>query len=167
MCKGLKDNQLQDTIPSTVENQHLADDLNEFYSRFEKTPHACSGHLSTHPLNTSSNPLSPTPCNSDQQRWGEPGLPEAEKEKIARPRQLHQSVWTPVLTSWPPSSQRSSTDNWNCVKSSHASNAPPSSPSKITGLNEYRPLALMSVVIEPWTSARPLTPSFQTASCPN
>ncbi len=27
-----------------------------------------------------------------------------------------QSVWNPVLTSWPPSSQRSSTDHWNCAK---------------------------------------------------
>ncbi len=28
-----------------------------------------------------------------------------------------------VLTSWPPSSQRSSTDHWSCAKSPHASNA--------------------------------------------
>ncbi len=33
-----------------------------------------------------------------------------------------------MLTSWPPSSQRSSTDHWNCAKSLHASNAPPSHP---------------------------------------
>ncbi len=61
VCKDLKDNQLQDTTPSTVENQHLADDLNEFYCRFEKTPHACSGNLSTQPppINTSSNPPLP------------------------------------------------------------------------------------------------------------
>ncbi len=31
-----RDHQLQDTIPSTVENQQLADDLNEFYCRFKK-----------------------------------------------------------------------------------------------------------------------------------
>ncbi len=53
-----------------------------------------------------------------------------------------------MLNSWPPSSQRYSTDHWNCVKSSHASNAPPSSPSKITGLNEYRPVALTSLVMK-------------------
>ncbi len=64
----------------------------------------------------------------------------------------HQLVWNPVLTSWPPSSQRSSTDHWNCAKSLHASNAPPSSPSqrnpKLTRLNDYRPVALTSVVMK-------------------
>ncbi len=40
----------------------------------------------------------------------------------------HQPVWKPVLTSCPPSSQRSSTDHWNCAKFPHALNAPPSSP---------------------------------------
>ncbi len=37
----------------------------------------------------------------------------------------HQPVWNPVLTRWPPFSQRYSTDHWNCAKSLHASNAPP------------------------------------------
>jgi len=43
--------QLQDTIPSSVEIQQLADDLNEFYCRFEKTPF-------TPPVT----PVSPTPA---------------------------------------------------------------------------------------------------------
>ncbi len=43
-----------------------------------------------------------------------------------------------MLTSWPPSSQISSTDHWNCAKNK----------SKITGLNYYRPVALMSVVMK-------------------
>ncbi len=37
----------------------------------------------------------------------------------------HQPALKPVLTSWPPSSQ-SSSNNWSCTKSPHASNAPPS-----------------------------------------
>ena len=41
---------------------------------------------------------------------------------------FHQPVWNPVLTSWPISSQRSSTDHWSYAKSLHALNAPPSSP---------------------------------------
>ncbi len=57
-----------------------------------------------------------------------------------------------MLTSWPPSSHRSSTDHWSCAKSPHASNAPPSSSSqrnpKITGLNDYRPVALTSVAMK-------------------
>ncbi len=46
--------------PSTVENQQQADNLNEFYYRFEKTPHTHSGHLSTQPLTPPATPLSPT-----------------------------------------------------------------------------------------------------------
>ncbi len=36
--------------PSTVENKQLADDLNEFYCRFDKTHHTRPEHLSTQPL---------------------------------------------------------------------------------------------------------------------
>ncbi len=55
-----------------------------------------------------------------------------------------------MLTSWPPSSHRPSTDLWSCAKSPHASNTPPSSPSQrvITGLNDYRPVALTSVAMK-------------------
>ncbi len=42
----------------------------------------------------------------------------------------HQTVWNLVLTSWPPSSHRSSTDHWSYAESPHASNAPPSAPSQ-------------------------------------
>ncbi len=50
-----------------------------------------------------------------------------------------------MLTSWPPSSQRSSTDHWiSCFKRSTIIPIP--NKSKITGLNDYRPVALTSVV---------------------
>ncbi len=126
--KGLKEiTNYKTPSPSTVETQQLADDMNEFYCRFEKnTPHPPWTPLHT-TINTSGNPPLPHTCNSDQRRRGASGLPEAEKEKSTRPRLLQQSVWNPVLTSWPPSSNRSSTDHWNCAKSPHASNAPPSS----------------------------------------
>ncbi len=40
MWKGLKDITNYKTLsPSTLENQRLADDLNDFYCRFGKTPH--------------------------------------------------------------------------------------------------------------------------------
>ncbi len=48
--KGLKDITNYKT-PSTVENQQLADDLNEFYCRFEKTP-----------FTPPATPVSPTPA---------------------------------------------------------------------------------------------------------
>ncbi len=120
--KGLKEiTNYKTPSPSTVENQQQADNLNEFYCRFEKTTHTRSGHLSTQPSTPPATPL-PYTCSSYQWRQGVPGLPEAEKEKALGPDGI-------VLTSWPPSSHRTSTDHWNCAKSLHASNAPSSSPS--------------------------------------
>ncbi len=46
--------------PSTLENEQLADDFNEFYSRFGKTPHTRPEHLSKQPLTPPATPLSPT-----------------------------------------------------------------------------------------------------------
>lgn len=46
----------------------------------------------------------------------------------------HPCVWMLVLTSWPPTSHKSSTDHWSCVKSPPAFDTQPSSPS-ISGLN--------------------------------
>ncbi len=61
--KGLKEiTNYKTPSPSTVENQQQADNLNEFYCRFEKTPHTRSGHLSTQPLPPLATPLSPTPA---------------------------------------------------------------------------------------------------------
>ncbi len=63
--KGLKEFANYKTpSPNTVENQQLADDLNEFYCRFEKTPHTRSEHLSTQPL---------TPPATPQKRKKAPG----------------------------------------------------------------------------------------------
>ncbi|KAK3546757.1 hypothetical protein QTP70_035027 [Hemibagrus guttatus] len=101
--------------PSTEANQQLAEDLNEFYCRFETaglTPHAPSEHLSIQPLTPPATPL------------------------------LHFGSVKMI----------SSIDHWSCVKSLPASNVPPSSPPpkkpKMTGLNDYRPVALTSVVMK-------------------
>ncbi len=49
--KGLKDiTNYKTPSPSTLENQQLADDFNDFYCRFGKTPHTHPEHLSTQPL---------------------------------------------------------------------------------------------------------------------
>ncbi len=51
MWKGLNEiTNYKTPSPSTVENQQLAEDLNELYCRFKKTPHTLSEHLSTQPL---------------------------------------------------------------------------------------------------------------------
>ncbi len=126
--KGLKEiTNYKTPSPSTVENQQQADNLNEFYCRFEKknTP---ALHLSTKPLTPPATPLFPTPAiqiSEDEVRQVNRKGKKHQDQSVS-----HQPVWNPVLTSWPPSSQRSSTDHWNCAKSLHASNAPPSSPSQ-------------------------------------
>ncbi len=61
--KGLKEiTNYKTPSPSTVENQQLAEDLNEFYCRLEKTPHTHPEHLSTQPLTPPATPLFPTPA---------------------------------------------------------------------------------------------------------
>ncbi len=102
--------------PTTVENQQLADNLNEFYCRFEKTQ-----------FTPPATPTSPKPALYIwEYNMGQVFKKEKEKEGT-RPRWY--DTRNPVLTSWPPSSHRSSIDRWSCVNSPHASNAPPSSPS--------------------------------------
>ncbi len=91
--------QLQDTIPQHCGESKTADDLNEFYCRFEKTPHTCSEHLSTQPLTPPANPPLPHTCTSDQRRRCAPGLPEAEKEKSTRPRLCYTSL--SEILCWP------------------------------------------------------------------
>ncbi len=60
----------------------------------------------------------------------------------------HQPVWNPVLTSWSPSSHRSLElcEVPSCFKRSTIIPVP--NKPKITGLNEYRPVALTSVVMK-------------------
>ncbi|KAK3531709.1 hypothetical protein QTP70_025937 [Hemibagrus guttatus] len=64
--KGLKDIKNYKTpSPSTEANQQLAEDLNEFYCRFETaglTPHTRSENLSTQPLTPPATPFSPPPA---------------------------------------------------------------------------------------------------------
>ncbi len=103
MWKGLKEITNNKTpSPSTVENQQLADDFNEFYCRFEKTPHTCPEHLSTQPLTTPTAPLSPTPAHLRSVKTRCVRSSGSRKEKKHQAQiVLHQSVWNPVLTSWP------------------------------------------------------------------
>ncbi len=57
-----------------------------------------------------------------------------------------------VLTNWPPSSHRSSTDHWSCVKFpccfKCSTIIPVPKKHKIIGLNNYRPVSLTSVVMK-------------------
>ncbi len=89
----------------------------------------CTGLYTT--VNTSSNPLSPPLLHSRSVKMMCVRSSGRTKEERHQAQTVwHQPVWKPVLTSWPPSSHRSSTDQWSCAKSLPASNAPPSSPSQ-------------------------------------
>ncbi len=125
--KGLKEiTNYKTPSPSTVENQQQADNLNEFYCRFEKTPHTRSGHLSTQPLTPPATPLSPTPAIQISEDEVRQVFRKQKRKKASGP----DGVTPACLKSCEiPSSHRSSTDHWSCA-SLHASNAPPSSPSQ-------------------------------------
>ncbi|KAL0148195.1 hypothetical protein M9458_056516 [Cirrhinus mrigala] len=113
--------------PCTEATQRLAEDLNEFYCRFE-TPHTRSDDLFTQPLPPPATPLSP-PFTSNQRRSGAPGLQEEQKKKGTRPRRSLELCEVP-----------------DCLKRSTIIPVPKKS--KITGLNDYRPVALTSVVMK-------------------
>ncbi len=123
--KGMKDiTSYKTPSPSTLENQQQADDLNEFYCRFEKIPHTCPEHLSKQPLTPPATPLSPTPAIQISEDEVCQVFRKQNRKKLQAQTVSYQVVWNPVLTSWPP------TNHWNCAKCLHASNAPPYSPSQ-------------------------------------
>ncbi len=151
--KGLKElTNYKTTSPITVENQQQADKLNEFYCRFEKTPHTRSGHLSTQPLTPPATPLSPTPAIQ---------ISEDEVHQVFRKQKRKKAPGPDGVT---PAGLKSCADQlapiftkifnrslelckvFSCIKCSTIIPIPKKS--KITGLNDYRPVALMSVVMK-------------------
>ncbi len=151
--KGLKEiTNYKTPSPSTVENQQLADDLNEFYCRFEKTPHTRYEHLSTQPLTPPATPLSPTPTlqiSEDdvrqvfrkQKRKKAPGpdcvIPVCLKSCANQLAPIFSQIFNRSLELCKVPS---------CFKRSTII-IPIPKKSKITGLNDYRSVALTSVVM--------------------
>ncbi len=138
--------------PSTVENQQQTDNLNKFYCRFEKTPSTRSGHLSTQPLTPPANPLSPTPAiqiSEDkvcqvfwkQNRKKAPGpegvTPACLKSCADQLDPIFTKIFNRLLELCKVPS---------CFKRSTIIPIPKKS--KITGLNDNRPVALTCVVMK-------------------
>ncbi|KAK3572430.1 hypothetical protein QTP86_032650 [Hemibagrus guttatus] len=141
--------------PSTEANQQLAEDLNEFYFRFETaglTPHAPSEHLSIQPLTPPATPLSPPPAL----RISEDGVRQIFLKQKKRKAPGPDGV-TPVCL-------RTCADQLAFIfsqifnRSLELCEVPacfkrstiipiPKKP-KMTGLNDYRPVALTSVVMK-------------------
>ncbi len=124
----------------------LADDLNDFCCRFEKTSHTHPEHLSTQPLTPPATPLSPTPAleiseddvrqvfikNKRRKAPGPDGVSPACLKTCADHTDLQQitgAVRSPLM-----------------LQTLH--HHPRPKETKITGLNDYRPVALTSVVMK-------------------
>ncbi len=140
--KGMKDiTSYKTPSPSTVENQQLADDLNEFYCRFEKTP-----------FTPPATPLSPTPAlqiseddvrqvfkkNKRRKAPGPDGVsPACLKTCADQLAPIFTQIFNRLLELCKVSS---------CFKCSTIIPVPKKP--KITGLNDYRPVALTSVAMK-------------------
>ncbi len=140
--KGMKDiTSYKTPSPSTRENQQLADDLNEFYCRFEKTP-----------FTPPATPLSPTPAlqireddvcqvfkkNKRRKAPGPDGVTPVCLKSCAdqlAPIVTHIFKRSLELCKVP-----------SCFKCS--SIIPVPKKHNITGLNDYRPVALRSVAMK-------------------
>ncbi|KAK3572785.1 hypothetical protein QTP86_007390 [Hemibagrus guttatus] len=153
--KGLKDiTNYKTPSPSTEANQQLAEDLNEFYCRFETaglTPHAPSENLSTQPL-TSQQPPPPPPAlwiSEDdvcqiflkQKRRKAPGpdgvTPACLKTCADQLAFIFSQIFNGSLELCEVPA---------CFK--HSTIIPIPKKPKITGLNDYRPVALTSEVMK-------------------
>ncbi|KAL0178960.1 hypothetical protein M9458_024402, partial [Cirrhinus mrigala] len=134
--------------PSTEVNQQLSEDLNEFYCRFE-TPHTRSDHLLTQPLTTPTNPFSPPPAL------------QINEEKVFRKNKRRKAPGPDGVT---PACLKTCADQLapifsqifnrslelcevpSCFKRSTI--IPVSKKPKITGINDYRPVVLTSVIMK-------------------
>ncbi|KAI2647093.1 RNA-directed DNA polymerase from mobile element jockey [Labeo rohita] len=137
--------------PSTEVNQQLAEDLNEFYCRFE-TPHTRSDHLPTHPLTPPTNPSSPPPALQ---------ISEEDVCQVFRKNKRRKAPGPDAVT---PACLKTCADQLapifsqifnrslelcevpSCFKRSTIIPVPKKP--KITGLNDYRPVPLTSVNIK-------------------
>ncbi len=138
--------------PSTVEIQQQADNLKEFYCRFEKTPHTHPEQLSTQPLTPPATPLSPIPALQ---------ISEEDVRQVFRKQKRKKAPGPDGVT---PACLKSCADQLapiftkifnrslelcevpSCFKRSTI--IPISKKPKITGLNDYRSLTLTSVVMK-------------------
>ncbi|KAL0168533.1 hypothetical protein M9458_036755, partial [Cirrhinus mrigala] len=135
----------------TEVNQQLAEDLNEFYCRFE-TPHTRSDHLVTKPLTPPTNPSSPPPAlqiskdnvhqvfrkNKRRKAPGPDGVtPVCLKTCADQLAPIFSQIFNRSLELCEVPS---------CFKLSTIIPVPKKP--KITGLNDYRPVALTSVIMK-------------------
>ncbi len=151
--KGMKDfTNYKTPSPSTVENQQLADDLNVFCCRFEKTPHTRPEHLSTQPLTPPATPLSPTPALKISENDVRQVFIKNKRRKAPGPDGVSPACLKSCADQLAPiftqifNRSLELCEVPSCFKRSTIIPVPKKP--KITGLNDYRPVALTSVVMK-------------------
>ncbi len=140
--KGMKDITSYKTLtPSTVENKQLADELNEFYCRFEKTP-----------FTPPATPLSPTPALQISEDDVRQVFKKNKRRKAPGPDGVSPACLktfagqlAPIFTQIFKRSLELC-EVPSCFKCSTIIPIPKKP--KITGLNDYRPVALTSVAMK-------------------
>ncbi|KAL0154227.1 hypothetical protein M9458_050481, partial [Cirrhinus mrigala] len=150
--KGLKTiTNYKTPSPSTEANQRLAEDLNEFYCRFD-TPHTRFDNLFSQPLTLPTTPLSPPPALQ---------ISEDEVRQVFRKNKRRKAPGPDGVT---PACLKTCADQLapifsqifnrslelcevpSCLKRSTIIPVPKKT--KITGLSNYRPVALTSVAMK-------------------
>ncbi len=154
--KGLKEiTNYKTPSPNTVENQQQADNLNEFYCRFEKKKHPTldtSGHLSTQPLTPPATPLFPTPAIQFSEEDVRQVFRKQKRKKAPGPVGVTPACLKTCADQLAPiftqifNRSLELCEVPSCFK--RFTIIPVPKKSKITGLNDYRPVALTSVVMK-------------------
>ncbi|KAI2645419.1 putative RNA-directed DNA polymerase from transposon BS [Labeo rohita] len=127
--------------PNTVENQQLADDLNEFYCRFEKTP-----------LTPPTTLLSPTPALQIREDDVRQVFRKNKRRKAPGPDGVTSTCLKTCADQLAPIFSQIFNRSLelcevpSCFKRSTIIPVPKKP--KITGLNDYRPVALTSVIMK-------------------
>ena len=137
--------------PCTEANQRLANDLNEFYCRFE-TPHIHSDHLSTQPLTPPAIPLSTPPALQISENDVRQVFRKNKRRKAPGPDGVTPACLKTCADQLAPIFSQIFNRSLelcevpSCFKRSTIIPIPKKP--KITGLNDYRPVALTSVVMK-------------------
>ncbi|KAL0173200.1 hypothetical protein M9458_033511, partial [Cirrhinus mrigala] len=137
--------------PCTEATQRLAEDLNEFYCRFE-TPHTRSDDLFTQPLPPPATPLPPPPSLQISEDQVRQVFRKNKRRKAPGPDGVTPACLKTCADELAPIFSQIFNRSLelcevpDCLKRSTIIPVPKKS--KITGLNDYRPVALTSVVMK-------------------
>ncbi len=139
-------------FPNTLDNQQLADDLNDFYCRFGKTSHTCPEHSSTQPLTPPATSLSPTPALKiieddvrqvfrENKRWKAPGPDGVTPVCLKSCADQLAPIFTQIFNRSLELCEVPSCFKWSTI-------IPIPPPKKTTWYNDYRPVSQTFVVVK-------------------